>query len=198
MFSLPVAVALATMTALRFGLSILASLLLHAFVLWPFGFLVQHPAPVPRQVLEAVLLAPVLATPETTSAPAPEPVAVPVSKASRVDAVPVNKASRLDAVPPAPTFAEQPRELQGRALKTALAALAKQEFYPREAIERGIEGDVIVLRTLTRNGGVAAVAVATGSGHPILDAAALAAVRGIDGLPTVQGQVLLPVRFRLD
>ena len=187
MFSLPVAVALATMTALRFGLSILASLLLHAFVLWPFGFLVQHPAPVPRQVLEAVLLAPVLATPETTSAPAPEPVAVPVSKASR-----------LDAVPPAPTFAEQPRELQGRALKTALAALAKQEFYPREAIERGIEGDVIVLLTLTRNGGVAAVAVATGSGHPILDAAALAAVRGIDGLSTVQGQVLLPVRFRLD
>ncbi|MDO9243108.1 MAG: TonB family protein [Rhodocyclaceae bacterium] len=175
------------MMALRFGLSILASLLLHAVVLWPFGFFVQRPAPAPRPVLEAVLLAPVLATLETTSAPAPESVAVPVSKASR-----------LDAVPPAPTIPPKPRELQGRALNTALAALAKQEFYPREAIERGIEGEVIVLLTLTPNGGVAAVAVATGSGYPMLDAAALAAVRGINGLPTAQRQVLLPVRFRLD
>jgi len=173
------------MTALRFDLSILASLLLHAVVLWPFGFFVQRPAPVPRPVLEAVLRAPMLATPETTSAPEPA-------------AVPINQANRLDAVPPAPTIAPAPRELQGRALNTALAALAKQEFYPREAIERGIEGDVIVLLTLTPNGGVAAAAVATGSGHPILDAAALAAVRGINGLPVVQRQVLLPVRFRLD
>ncbi|MDO8960307.1 MAG: TonB family protein [Rhodocyclaceae bacterium] len=160
--------------ALRFGLSILASLLLHAVVLWPFGFFVQRPAPVPRPVLEAVLQAPVLATPETTSAPEPA------------------------AVSPAPTPAAKPRELQGRALNTALAAMAKLDFYPREAIERGIEGDVIVLLTLTPNGGVAAAAVATGSGHPILDAAALAAVRGINGLPTAQRQVLLPVRFRLD
>ncbi|MDP1606160.1 MAG: energy transducer TonB [Rhodocyclaceae bacterium] len=177
------------MTAMRCGLSILASLLLHAVVLWPFGFFAQRAAPVPRSVLEAVLLAPVLATPETTSAP--EPAAVPVNQASRPDAAQL-------PMRPAPTITPKPRELQGRALNTALAALAKQEFYPHEAIERGIEGDVIVLLTLTSNGGVAAAAVATGSGHPILDAAALAAVRGISGLPVAQRQVLLPVRFRLD
>lgn len=178
------------MTALRFGLSILASLLLHAVVLWPFGFFVQRPAPAPRPLLEAVLLAPVLATQEAPieSAPA-EPAGPEVEPAPSAAQLPVR---------PAPTIPPKPRELQGRALNTALAAIAKLDFYPREAIERGIEGDVIVLLTLTPNGGVAAAAVATSSGHPILDAAALVAVRGINGLPAAQRQVLLPVRFRLD
>jgi protein TonB len=173
----------ATLPALRFGFSTLASLLLHALVLWPFGFFAQTPAPQPKPVLEAVLLAPLLATQETASEPVPaEPEVKPAPS----------------AVPPAPTSAPRPRELQGRALDTALAAIAKLDFYPREAIERGIEGDVIVLLTLTPNGGVAVAAVATSSGHPILDAAALVAVRGINGLPVGQRQVLLPVRFRLE
>ncbi len=173
----------ATPPALRFGFSTLASVLLHAVVLWPFGFFVQPPAPVSNPVLEAVLLAPLLATQERSSEAAPaKPEVKPAPS----------------AVPPEPTSAPKPRELQGRALNTALAAIAKLDFYPREAIERGIEGDVIVLLTLTPNGGVAAAAVATSSGHPILDAAALVAVRGINGLPVGQRQVLLPVRFRLD
>jgi protein TonB len=173
----------ATPPAWRFGLSTLASLLLHAVLLWPFGFFVPTPAPLLHPVLEAVLLAPVLTTAETPSEATPaEPEVKPVPS----------------AVPPAPTSAPRPRELQGRALNTALAAIAKLDFYPREAIERGIEGDVIVLLTLTPNGGVAAAAVATSSGHSILDAAALVAVRGINGLPVGQRQVLLPVRFRLE
>jgi protein TonB len=90
------------------------------------------------------------------------------------------------------------RELKGRGLNTAMAALAKEAFYPREAIERGIEGDVIVLLTLTSAGGVAHAEVATSSGHAILDAAALEAVRRINGLPSTQRQVLLPVQFRLN
>lgn len=92
----------------------------------------------------------------------------------------------------------KPRELRGRALNTALAELAKQDFYPRAAIERGLEGDVIVLLTLNLAGGVAEASVATSSGHAILDAAALAAVRRIGGLPAERRQVLLPVQFRLD
>lgn len=176
----------ATLPVLRFGYSTLASLLLHAVVLWPFGFFAQTSAPQPKPVLEAVLLAPLLATQETPIEPAPEEPAKPKVKPAP------------SAVPPAPTSAPMPRELQGRALNTALAAIAKLDFYPREAIERGIEGDVIVLLTLTPNGGVAAAAVATSSGHAILDAAALVAVRGINGLPVAQRQVLLPVRFRLD
>jgi protein TonB len=79
-----------------------------------------------------------------------------------------------------------------------MAALVKEDFYPREAIERGIEGDVIVLLTLTASGGVADATVATSSGHAMLDAAALTAVRRIAGLPSAQRQVLLPVQFRLN
>ena len=167
--------------ALRLGFSILASLLLHVAVIWPVGFSLQHVLPPPPPVLEAMLAAPVLATKRVEEPESPEPVAPP-------------------PVPPAPTFAPkppQPRPLKGRALTTAMAALVKEDFYPREAIERGIEGEVIVLLTLTASGGVADATVASSSGHAILDAAALAAVRRIAGLPSAQRQVLLPVQFRL-
>jgi protein TonB len=165
---------------LRFGFSILASLLLHIAVLWPLGLSLQRVLPPP--VLQAMLAAPVLATKRVEEPEPPEPVAPPTR-------------------PPAPTISPKPlppRPLKGRALNTAMAALVKEDFYPREAIERGIEGDVIVLLTLTASGGVADATVATSSGHAMLDAAALTAVRRIAGLPSAQRQVLLPVQFRLN
>jgi protein TonB len=174
--------------ALRLGFSILASLLLHVAVLLPVEFPLPHVSP-PPPVLEAMLAAPVLATQRVEEPEPPEPPE-PVAPPARPPA----------AVPPAPTFAPKPpppRPLKGRALNTAMAALVKEDFYPREAIERGIEGEVIVLLTLTASGGVADATVASSSGHAILDAAALAAVRRIAGLPSAQRQVLLPVQFRL-
>lgn len=171
---------------LRFGLSTLASLLLHAALLWPPGFARSRPVPPPRPpALEAVLLAPALATREEP----PEPAAA--------EAPPTPPTS---TVPPEPTFSRKPppRELKGRALNSALAALAQQDFYPRAAIERGLEGDVVVLLSLDEDGAIAAAAVATSSGHALLDSAALAAVQRIGRLPGGARQVLLPVRFRLD
>jgi protein TonB len=172
---------------LRFGLSTLASVLLHVAVLWPLGLSVQRVVP-PPPVLKAMLAAPVLATKRVEEPEPPEPV-VPSPRPPAA------------AVPPPPTFSPKPpppRPLKGRALNAAMAALVKEDFYPREAIERGIEGDVIVLLTLTASGGVADATVATSSGHAMLDAAALAAVRRIAGLPSAQRQVLLPVQFRLN
>ncbi len=104
------------------------------------------------------------------------------------------------AVPPAPTLqpAEQPRQLKGRALDAALAALAREEFYPREAIERGWEGRVVLLLALDPGGRVTGIEVASPSGHPVLDHAAVRAAARIALVPGGRRQVLLPVEFRLE
>lgn len=182
--------------AQRLGFALLASLLLHLAVLWPASAARKSAEipPLPLPPLEAVLSAPALTTQAAkTEAEAPE--------SNLADSPPSE--ARPPAVSPAPTFPravrpDTPHPLKGRALNTALAALAQEDFYPREAIERGIEGDVIVLLALSPTGEVLAASVATGSGHAILDAAALAAVRRIQRLPTGQPQALLPVQFRLD
>lgn len=168
----------------RLGLALLASLALHvAFLLpWPLLQARVRPQPVPP-VLEATLAAPLLKTRETP--PEPE-LAVP--------------AAPPRAVPPAPTSQKSvtPRPLAGRALETALAAIAREEFYPRAAIERGIEGRVVLLLDLNEAGAVTGVEVASGSGHALLDAAAVRAAARIGRLPGGRRQVLLPVEFRLD
>ena len=180
-------------SVLRFGLSILASLLLHVAVFWPLGAFLKTPVPVPVMLLEAVLLEPLTASevpepePESTE-PEPPPVEQP---ATQPVPPPV-------AVPPAPTFAPKPPELPGKAMNSAMAEQIKQEYYPREAIARGLQGDVVVLLTISSSGTVIAASVATSSGHAILDDAAMAAVWRISSLPAGQRQILLPVQFRLD
>lgn len=171
--------------------SVLASVLLHVAVLWPAGRAQPRARPSPPP-LEARLLAPVLATHPEEAEPAPAEVATPPVPPPRT--VPSAPTSQMVPQPKA----APPRELKGRALNAALAALAQQDFYPRAAIERGLEGDVIVLLTLAPDGSLADAAVATSSGHALLDAAALAAVQRIGRLPARQRQVLLPVRFRLE
>ena len=68
----------------------------------------------------------------------------------------------------------------------------------REAIERGLEGDVIVLLTLGPDGSLADASVATGSGHAVLDNAAIRAAYAMGQLSGVSGrELILPVIFRL-
>lgn len=103
------------------------------------------------------------------------------------------------AVPPPPTFpAPKPKPLRGKALATATAALSQELFYPREAIERGLEGRVILLLHLDPAGRVQAAEVASSSGHALLDAAAVQAAGRIKAIGGNARQVLLPVDFRLD
>jgi protein TonB len=182
--------------ALRLMFSVLASLLLHAAVLWPRG---AHPLPPPRlkpPPLEVELLAPALAT-HPDKSPAAQ-VSEPVSLADPAPPV---------AVPPAPNFVSAAKSvakpaplpvLRGRTLTAAMAALEPHLSYPREAAERGWEGDTIILLTLTPEGRIVDVSVATSSGYALLDEAAVAAVRRIGRLAIPARQALFPVQFRLD
>lgn len=72
------------------------------------------------------------------------------------------------------------------------------QFYPAEAIQRGIQGEVEVLMVLDELGKVVAARVERGSGHAILDEAALRAIRSLSAVAAdAPRQVVLPVRFRL-
>ncbi|MFZ1246251.1 MAG: TonB family protein [Azonexus sp.] len=72
------------------------------------------------------------------------------------------------------------------------------QFYPAEAIARGLEGEVGILMIIDESGTVSAARVEQSSGHAILDEAALRAVRSLRSLPAdAPRQVVLPVRFRL-
>jgi protein TonB len=102
------------------------------------------------------------------------------------------------AAPPKP---RPPAErLAGEALERTLGQLSQTLLYPPEAVRRGLEGEVVVMLELDPAGGIVAASVASGSGHAILDEAALRAARQLGTLgPAVGGKkaVLLPVRFRL-
>lgn len=72
------------------------------------------------------------------------------------------------------------------------------QFYPAAAIAQGLEGEVHVLLIIDEAGTVSAARVEQGSGHALLDEAALRAVRSLQSLPAdAPRQVVLPVRFRL-
>jgi protein TonB len=168
------------MMTMRFSLALAASLALHLAVLLPVEWWLPR-VPVPSLPPLAVMLPP----PET---------------AREIATQPERLQPPANAVPPAPssTPPEKPRELKGRVLDTALAALAREEFYPREAIARGLEGRVVLLLTLDATGRVTALEVASSSGHLILDGAALKAAMRIGSLPGGRRQALLPVEFRLE
>lgn len=85
-------------------------------------------------------------------------------------------------------------------LTATLSRLSRVLLYPAEAVEQGWEGEVIVLIEIGADGGIADASVASSSRHPILDSAALRAVRLLGSLgPGAAGKsFLLPVRFRLE
>ncbi len=170
---------------IRLGLALAVSIALHLAVLMPTGWLRPPPEDVAIP-LQVELPPPVAATRLDTHPETVEPAA----------------AAPPAAVPPAPTFRQgrtpPPRELQGRERDVALAALMREEVYPRAAIDAGLEGRVVLLLTLDATGRVTAVEVAGSSGHALLDDAALRAATRIGGLPGGRRQVLLPVDFRLE
>ncbi len=101
--------------------------------------------------------------------------------------------------PPAPApETAKPTLARGRILQRTQSALAKHLLYPPEAVERGIEGEVLLLLVLDAGSRISSAEIARSSGHAILDQAALNAARAINALPGNPRQTLLPVRFRLD
>lgn len=144
------------------------------------------PAPTPpRPVIEAMLILPEIAVP-------PPAVSQPAAAQPPV-AAPAAVAPAPTRQPPRPPAAARPA-IPRSELKPAAAAPL---FYPREAVLRGLEGEALVSVTLDAHGRVIAARLERGSGHAILDDAAVAAALSLKSLPGGGREATLPVRFRL-
>ncbi len=110
-------------------------------------------------------------------------------------------ASRVIAVPDSPGRPDPgpgARMLAGEAARTAGEQVARQLFYPPDAIARGLEGEALVLLFLDEGGNAIAARIEASSGHALLDEAAVRAARTIRSLPaSAPREAVLPVRFRL-
>lgn len=178
-----------TRTTFRLSLALAASLLLHGL---PFlTDLLPQPRSKPRPPPMVAELrpppAPAPAQPELMlKEPAPSaPAEAPPKPRPRPPAAPAH---------PTPAKAGWQAEVQKQLKKLDEQGL----FYPPEAIARGLQGEVLVLLILDEGGQVVAARVEQGSGHPLLDNAALRAVRSLRSLPAdAPRETILPVRFRL-
>jgi len=82
--------------------------------------------------------------------------------------------------------------------ETAQSKLSEVVFYPPEAVARGLEGEVRVLVKLDSEGRILDAQVAAGSGHRLLDIAAMQAALAMGSLPGAgTRELILPVVFRL-
>jgi periplasmic protein TonB len=169
----------------RFQLALAASLALHLALLGlglPPGKVSPRETPA---MLSARLLPPATVRP-----------AEPLLKDTLAEA----EAPRAAPAPPQP----RPADAKSRraAPRTPEAAaqrkLSEVLFYPPEAVARGLEGEVRLLLTLDGNGTIRDAQVAAGSGHPLLDDAAVRAAFAMGSLPEAGArEVILPVVFRL-
>lgn len=99
--------------------------------------------------------------------------------------------------PPPETRSSAPPVPQAGA--AAQRKLAEHLFYPQEAIDRRIEGEVRLLIVFDAGGRAVSAQVAASSGHALLDGAAVEAARAMGRLPGVgAGEMILPVVFRLE
>jgi protein TonB len=70
-------------------------------------------------------------------------------------------------------------------------------FYPPEAVAMGLEGEAILMLRIGADGVLIDAQIARSSGHAILDAAALRAVRATPHLAPGPREMLFPVTFAL-
>lgn len=145
--------------------------------------------------------------PPVVKAPAPEkPVAEPPPVTPPTPATPPTVAAReeaprrpLDLSIPADPRARSAERLSPQELNETLTRLSETMLYPSEALRRGLEGEVVIVVELGAEGRIVDAAIASGSGHAVLDDAAVRAVRRLGSLgpSTANRTILLPVRFRI-
>lgn len=180
-----------TRTEYRLFAALALSLTLHLLPFVPnFDFEQKKPPTVAFTVAELRPPPAPPATPPLSLPEAPKPTAeAPKASPPEKPAAPRPEPRPLAKVPT--TWTQAVREH----LKKLDAA---GQFYPAEAIAQGLQGQVDVLLVIDETGKVVAARVEQGSGHAILDEAALRAVRSLQSLPAdAPRQVVLPVRFRL-
>ena len=189
--SKPVVVERAPLRGLAWAL--VASALLHGAVL-----------ALPALRLQAAIRAPDNSVTLLNARLEPLPESVPPPEVLKNTITPAEPA--LPRAPPKPSQAApkpkpkpKPERLAGTELEQTLGRLSQTLLYPPEAVRRGLEGEVVLMLELDGEGRIVAASVASGSGHPILDDAAVRAARQLGTLgPGAAGRaILLPVRFRL-
>jgi protein TonB len=105
----------------------------------------------------------------------------------------------LDLSIPAEGRGRRAERLSPQELNETLTRLSEAMLYPSEALRRGLEGEVVILVELGESGRILGAEIASGSGHAMLDDAAVRAVLrlGTLGASTAHRTILLPVRFRI-
>lgn len=186
----------------------LCSVVLHALLLWVGSGqrlnVTDSSALAPRP-LQAQLMRPADALADTPTllknTLAADPPGSARAPESAVPLRPLPAAQRpVSPVGPAATAPSgtAPRRPAPSPLAQAQQALARHVYYPEEALERGLQGEVRVLLLLDERGAIRRATLASSSGHALLDQAALAAVATLGRLPGLGVQeLILPVEFRL-
>ncbi len=143
--------------------------------------LAESTAPVPPPVAEPEpLKAPPPPVPRTpVTHPTPTPRARPVAPSHKAAAPPSNEPHPSDDTPrQPPTRPAEPEAAVDTEWQSSLAAwLAAHRSYPQEARRQGTQGSVVLRFTADRSGRVLDVMLVSGSGSPILDAAAESVLR---------------------
>jgi protein TonB len=173
------------------GRALLASLVLHAALIYAGvrliapAFRIEPSAPAD---LKVSLRDPII-EPE---APPPQPA---LELPPRQLLAPGRAARNASAATP---VVEMRPRLEGEAALRAVEQLRSELPYPPEAIERGLQGEALVLLFLDASGNAIAARLESSSGHALLDDAAVRAVRTLRSLPdSAPREALVPVRFRL-
>ncbi|MFA6234732.1 MAG: TonB family protein [Bacteroidota bacterium] len=94
------------------------------------------------------------------------------------------------------------KTMEGPRVRGGFQELSKHVVYPKEAVRKGLEGTVIVETDIDEDGRVADCRVVK-SVHPLLDAAALHAVKSVSFIPgqrngkPLEATISIPIKFRL-
>ena len=157
------------------GKALAISIVLH-------GLLVAAPAwrgEAPAQAPLTVWLRGSLAEPELQAA-APT---LPMPALAKL-LLPAKAARNADLAKPAAEFVVRQtgplRQLSSEAARSAGEQMARELLYPPEAIERGLQGEALVLLFLDESGNAIAARLEASSGHALLDDAAVRAARTPD------------------
>jgi protein TonB len=165
------------------GRALALSLILHASVI---AIVAQYPIPALRaeQAAKVELKVSLREPPAELELPAQPQLLLPEVVARNANATTPARASRS--------------RLEGEAAQMAMEQLRRELPYPPEAIERGLQGEALVLLFLDTSGNAIAARLESSSGHALLDEAALRAARSLRALPdSAPREALFPVRFRL-